>query len=105
MRVLKTIGLIIGTYLVGIVLVAVAAEFLTWFGVNDSDFTLENFFRIATLLVVTPFFAFMASKVGCRPTDVLFFLIPFYGIFWMFRIAHRFAYLPKVDWRLGDDDD
>jgi hypothetical protein len=51
-----------------------------------------------TVLVILGFLAFLAPKVGYRWFDCLFAAIPFYGIFFIFRIAHRTAFLPNKDW-------
>jgi hypothetical protein len=40
----------------------------------------------------------MAPKVGYRWFDCFFAAIPFYGIFFIFRIANRVAFLPEIDW-------
>ena len=51
-----------------------------------------------TILVMLGFMAFFAPKVGYRWFDCFFAAIPFYGIFFIFRIAHRLAFLPARDW-------
>lgn len=51
-----------------------------------------------TLLVLLTFLAFMSTKVGYRWFDCFFALIPFYGIFFIFRIVYRIAHLPARDW-------
>ncbi len=51
-----------------------------------------------TLLVLLTFLGFMSTKVGYRWFDCLFALIPFYGIFFLFRITYRVANLPARDW-------
>jgi hypothetical protein len=51
-----------------------------------------------TVLVLLGFLAFMAPKVGYRWFDCFFAAIPFYGIFFIFRIAHRIVALPERDW-------
>ena len=51
-----------------------------------------------TVLVLLGILAFLAPKVGYRWFDCFFAMIPFYGIFFIFRIAHRVAFLPNVDW-------
>lgn len=50
-------------------------------------------------MVVLAFVGFMAPKVGYRWFDCFFAVIPIYGIFFVFRLAHRVANLPYVDWR------
>ena len=51
-----------------------------------------------TVLVLLGFLAFLAPKVGYRWFDCFFAAIPFYGVFFIFRIAKRVAYLPERDW-------
>jgi len=51
-----------------------------------------------TLLVILSFLGMMSTKVGYRWFDCFFVLIPFYGIFFLFRIAYRVAILPARDW-------
>jgi hypothetical protein len=51
-----------------------------------------------SIVVMLAFIGFMASRVGYRWFDCFFALIPFYGIFFIFRVAHRLAYLPNRDW-------
>jgi hypothetical protein len=51
-----------------------------------------------SLLVVLGFLGYMSPKVGYRWFDCFFAIIPFYGIFFNFRIAHRIAFLPQRDW-------
>jgi hypothetical protein len=51
-----------------------------------------------TILVLLGFLAFLAPKVGYRWFDCFFAVIPFYGIFFIFRVAHRIVYLPARDW-------
>jgi hypothetical protein len=45
------------------------------------------------------YLAVLCPKVGYRWWDAFFLLIPFYGIFFLCRIAWRAANLPHVDWR------
>ena len=51
-----------------------------------------------TFLVLLTFLGIMSTKVGYRWFDCFFVLIPFYGIFFLFRIAYRVANLPTRDW-------
>ena len=73
MRILKTIGIVIGMYAAGLL-----AE--------------------VTLLVILGFLGYMSPKVGYRGFDCFFALIPIYGIIYVFRIAYRVAFLPGRDW-------
>lgn len=86
MRVLKTVGLVAGIYLVAII-----SETIMY----SSSPTYEGGISIIVMLA---FIGFMASKVGYRWFDCFFALIPFYGIFFIFRVAHRLAFLPNRDW-------
>jgi len=52
------------------------------------------------VLIILSSLAFMAPKVGYRWFDCFFAAIPFYGIFFIFRICRRVANLPQVDWSL-----
>ena len=86
MRLFKTIGIVLGTYIVAFIVdVAVAS--------GSPDYQ-----GGVTVLVLLGAYAFMATKVGYRWFDCFFAIIPFYGIFFIFRIAHRFAFLPNRDW-------
>jgi hypothetical protein len=86
MRIFKTIGIVLGIYIVAFVVdVAVAS--------GSPDYQ-----GGVTVLVLLGFLAFMAPKVGYRWFDCFFAAIPFYGIFFIFRIAHRISFLPERDW-------
>lgn len=86
MRTLKTIGLVLGMYIIAII-----AETIMY----SNSSTYEGGISILVMLALI---GFMASKVGYRWFDCFFALIPFYGIFFIFRIAHRLAFLPNRDW-------
>ena len=86
MRIFKTIGLVLGIYIVALVLDVIVAS-----GSTDYQGGM-------TVLVLLGFLAFMAPKVGYRWFDCFFAAIPFYGIFFIFRIAHRIVALPERDW-------
>ena len=86
MRIFKTIGLVIGMYVAALILDVIVAA-----GSPDYQGGL-------TLLVIIGFLGFLAPKVGYRWFDCFFALIPFYGIFFIFKIAHRVAFLPNRDW-------
>lgn len=88
MRTLKTIGLVIAMYLVALIV-----ELIMVSGSPDYEGGLSA-------LVVIGILAIAAPKVGYRWFDCFFAIIPFYGIFFIFKIAHRAAFLPKVDWEL-----
>lgn len=86
MRIVKTLGIVIGMYVA-----AVIAELIVASAVPDSEGGI-------TLLVLLVLLGFMSTKVGYRWFDCFFALIPFYGIFFLFRIAYRVASLPARDW-------
>jgi hypothetical protein len=86
MRTLKTIGIVLGIYVAAIIVDVIVAS-------GSSDYQ-----GGVTILVLLGFLAFMAPKVGYRWFDCFFATIPFYGIFFILRIAHRIAFLPERDW-------
>jgi len=86
MRNFKTIGIVIGIYAIAIIVEVVMA--FSWPSYEGG----LSFFAIITCLGV------LAPKVGYRWFDCFFAVIPFYGIFFIFRLAHRAANLPNVDW-------
>jgi len=86
MRILKTIGIVLGIYIAATFIEAVVA------------FSSSNYGGGVTAIVILGFLAFLAPKVGYRWFDCFFAVIPFYGMFFIFRIAHRIAYLPERDW-------
>jgi hypothetical protein len=86
MRILKTIGIVFGIYVAATVVEIVVA------------FSSTNYEGGVTAVVILGFLAFLAPKVGYRWFDCFFAIIPFYGIFFIFRIAHRIAFLPEQDW-------
>ncbi len=88
MRTIKTIGLVIAMYLVALI-----AELIMVSGSPDYEGGLSA-------LVILGILAITAPKVGYRWFDCFFAVIPLYGIFFIFKIAHRVAVLPKVDWEL-----
>ncbi len=51
-----------------------------------------------SVVLILSLLAFMAPKVGYRWFDCFFATIPVYGIFFIFRICHRIANLPEIDW-------
>jgi hypothetical protein len=86
MRVLKTIGIVLGMYIVAFLVDVIVAS-------GNPDYQ-----GGMTVLVLLGFLAFLAPKVGYRWFDCFFAVIPFYGFFFIFRIAHRIALLPERDW-------
>ena len=86
MRIFKTLGIVIGIYAVAVIMEIIMA-------VGSADY--EGGISVIVILAIL---GFMAPKVGYRWFDCFFSAIPFYGIFFIFRIAHRTAFLPEVDW-------
>lgn len=86
MRILKTLTLGLGIYLLAffgeVVMAIFSADYEGGIGV----------------LIILGLLAFMAPKVGYRWFDCFFAAIPVYGIFFIFRICHRIANLPEIDW-------
>ena len=91
MRTIKTIGIVIGIYAAALI-----AELLVGSSSPDSG-------GGVSVIVILGLLAFMATKVGYRWFDCFFAAIPFYGIFFIFRIAHRVAHLPEIDWTQRTD--
>jgi hypothetical protein len=86
MRVFKTIGIVIAIYAA-----AAIADVIVTSGSPESQ-------GGVTIVVILGVLAFLAPKVGYRWFDCFFAAIPIYGIFFIFRIAHRTANLPEIDW-------
>jgi hypothetical protein len=86
MRTLKTIGIVLGIYITAFVVEVTMA-------LSSPDYQ-----GGVTILVLLGLLAFMAPKVGYRWFDCFFAAIPLYGIFFIFRIANRIAFLPEIDW-------
>jgi hypothetical protein len=88
MRIAKTIGIIAAVYAFSIAMELIMAT-------SSPDY--EG--GMSVLIILTSL-AIGATKVGYRWFDCFFALIPFYGVFFIFRIAYRLAFLPNVDWKL-----
>ena len=86
MRPIKTIGIVIGIYLAAMIM-----ELIMISGSPEYEGGIS-------VIVILAFLGFMAPKVGYRWFDCFFAMIPFYGIFFIFRIAHRVAFLPEIGW-------
>ena len=86
MRTFKTIGIVIGIYAAAMVMEVITAS-------NSPDYQ-----GGISIIVILAALGFMAPKVGYRWFDCFLAFIPFYGIFFIFRIAHRTANLPNIDW-------
>ena len=86
MRILKTVGIVLGIYAVAII-----ADLIVASGSPDYQ-------GGVTVVAILGILAFLAPKVGYRWFDCFFAAVPFYGIFFIFRIAHRTAHLPEIDW-------
>ena len=88
MRIAKTIGIIAAVYAFSIAMELIMAT-------SSPDY--EG--GMSVLIILTSL-SIGATKVGYRWFDCFFALIPFYGVFFIFRIAYRLAFLPNVDWKL-----
>ena len=86
MRLLKTVALVAGIYLASFI-----AEVIMVTASQEYEGGLSVLVKLGLL-------AFMAPKVGYRWFDCFFAAIPFYGIFFIFKLAHRVALLPKRYW-------
>ena len=86
MRTLKTIAIVIGIYVAAMVMELVMAS-------SSPDYQ-----GGITVLVILGILGFLTPKVGYRWFDCFFAAIPIYGLFFIFRIANRIAFLPNRDW-------
>jgi len=86
MRIFKTIAIVIGIYAAAMIMEIVMV-------INSPDY--EGGISVIVILAVL---GFMAPKVGYRWFDCFFAAIPFYGIYFIFRIANRIASLPEISW-------
>ena len=86
MRAFKTIGIVLGIYLSAFILDVIVAS------------SSPEYQGGVTVLAILGILGFLAPKVGYRWFDCFFAAIPFYGVFFIFRIAHRIAFLPQRDW-------
>ena len=84
MRILKTLAIVIGIYAAAMIMELIMA-------VSSPDYQ-----GGISVIVILAFLGFLAPKVGYRWFDCFFAAIPFYGIFFIFRIAHRVAILPST---------
>ena len=90
MRILKTIAIVIAPYFILMAL----GLFIGYLMIDVSDASLEAI----GFLVVLGYYALLLPKVSYRSIDALFVTIPIYNVYFMFKIAHRLAYLPNRDW-------
>ena len=88
MRVAKTIGIVLAMYAFALV-----TELIMVVGSSDYEGGMSLLFILICMGIA-------GSKVGYRWFDCFFAVIPFYGVFFIFRIAYRLANLPTVDWKL-----
>jgi hypothetical protein len=87
-RKIKAVAIVAGMYLA-----AILSETIMYLGSP----TYEGGLGIIVFLAIL---GFLSTKVGYRWFDFLFAIVPFYGIFYIFRIAYRIAFLPNKDWAL-----
>jgi hypothetical protein len=86
MRVFKTIAIVIGIYVAAVVMEIIMA------------LSTPEYQGGIGAIVILIFLGILAPKVGYRWFDCFFAAIPIYGLFFIFRLAHRVANLPNVDW-------
>ena len=86
MRIIKTVGLVVGIYALGLI-----SEFIM--GSRPNDY--QGGFSI---VVIFACLGFLSPKVGYRWFDCFLAAIPIYGTIFIFRIAYRIANLPNIDW-------
>ena len=86
MRNLKTIGIVVGIYIVAFIMESIMYS------------SSPGYEGGISILVILGLVGFLAPKVGYRWFDCFMVIIPFYGLFFLFRIAHRIAFLPQRDW-------
>lgn len=86
MRVIKTIAIVIGMYAAAMVMEIIMAS------------SSPEYQGGISAIVILAILGYMAPKVGYRWFDCFFAVIPFYGIFFIFRIANRVAFLPEIGW-------
>ena len=97
MRNLKTIGIVLGSFLF-----ALGVSFvlnIAFINSADAASTIQGL----TTSSIFAYWGYLATKVGYRWWDCAFGLIPFYGLFWIFKIAYRVAFLPNCDWKLNEN--
>jgi hypothetical protein len=87
MRIFKTIAIVIGIYAAAMIMELIMV------------FSSSEYQGGIAFIVILTILGFMAPKIGYRWFDCFFAMIPIYGIFFIFRIAYRFSYLPNVDWK------
>lgn len=90
MRKIKTVGLVLAMYAIALAMEVIMAS-------GSADY--EGGIGVLIILVILGIYG---PKVGYRWFDCFFAIIPFYGIFFIFRIAYRTAYLPNADWKLRE---
>lgn len=86
MRTFKTLSIVIGIYATAMFMEVVMA-------IGSPDYQ-----GGISVIVILAILGFMAPKVGYRWFDCFLAAIPFYGIFFIFRIANRIAILPEIGW-------
>lgn len=86
MRVIKTIGIVIAIYAAALIMEMIMAS------------SSPEYQGGITVIVILGALAFLSPKVGYRWFDCFFAAIPFYGIFFIFKICYRIAHLPNRDW-------
>jgi len=90
MRIFKTIAIVIGIYAAAMIMELIMV------------FSSSEYQGGIAFIVILTILGFMAPKIGYRWFDCFFAMLPIYGIFFIFRIAYRFSFLPNVDWKLRE---
>jgi hypothetical protein len=85
-RIFKTIAIVVGIYVAAMIMEIVMAS-------SSPDY--EGGISVIVILAIL---GFMAPKVGYRWFDCFLAAIPIYGLFFIFRVANRIAFLPNKDW-------
>jgi hypothetical protein len=86
MRTFKTISIVIGIYIAALVMEVIMA-------LGSPEYQ-----GGVSVLVILGILGSLAPRVGYRWFDCFFAAVPIYGIFFIFRIANRIAFLPEIDW-------
>jgi hypothetical protein len=84
----KTVLLFIAIYAVQLIVAMLIGVIWGLLGIS-SDYIFENLITILAFGSQFWIMGFLASKVKYRYRDTFLQIIPFYGIFWTFRILYR----------------
>jgi hypothetical protein len=84
----KTFLLFIAIFAVQLIVAMLIGVIWGLLGISP-DYLLENLITVLAFGFQFWIMGFLASKVKYRYRDTFFQIIPFYGIFWTFRILYR----------------